>query len=279
MFGYIGGKNRIGKWIKDYIPTDIKTYVEPFGGMYWVYFNLNLKEYPNTEFIYNDTNEMNYNLFKCVMESPETLYEMMDELPNQEEGNSNGHPEVAKLFNDFQKEIFADGYVIEEPFKVATKYTYVLSQIFMGNQPPSTAKYMDLKGKYPSRMIRNTKKMDDPKWIAKFDRITDVHNLDYKQVIELYDSDDSFFYLDPPYHTTEKYYANHQFGKDSHIELSNILHNMKGRFALSYYDFDGLEELFPKDKYKWEYKEYKKLSGSRAKTAAKAVEVLIMNYK
>jgi site-specific DNA-adenine methylase len=30
MFGYIGGKSRIGKWIKDFIPTDIKTYAEPF---------------------------------------------------------------------------------------------------------------------------------------------------------------------------------------------------------------------------------------------------------
>jgi len=278
MLGYIGGKNRIGRWIKDYIPTDIKTYVEPFGGMFWVYFNLNLDKYPDTEFIYNDTNVMNYNLFKCVMESPETLFEMMSELPNQELGNSNTDPEVKKLFNKFQKEIFADDYVIDDSFKVATKYAYVLSQIFIGNQPPSIAPYMDLKGKYPSRFLRNTDKMDNPEWIAKFNRIIDVHNLDYKQVIELYDAEDSFFYLDPPYYTTEKYYANHKFNKESHNELANIIKNIKGKFALSYYEFDGLEELFPKDKFNWKYKEYKKLSGSRASKAGKSIEVLIMNY-
>ena len=30
---YIGGKSRIGKWISGFIPSDIETYVEPFGGM------------------------------------------------------------------------------------------------------------------------------------------------------------------------------------------------------------------------------------------------------
>ena len=38
MISYIGGKSIIGKWIRDYIPTDIETYVETFGGMFWVWF-------------------------------------------------------------------------------------------------------------------------------------------------------------------------------------------------------------------------------------------------
>ena len=40
MISYIGGKSNIGKWIKDYVPRDIETYVETFGGMFWVFFNL-----------------------------------------------------------------------------------------------------------------------------------------------------------------------------------------------------------------------------------------------
>ena len=38
MISYIGGKSKISKWIIPFIPKDIKTYVEPFGGMYWVFF-------------------------------------------------------------------------------------------------------------------------------------------------------------------------------------------------------------------------------------------------
>ena len=38
MISYIGGKSQIGTWIRDYIPNDIETYVETFGGMFWVFF-------------------------------------------------------------------------------------------------------------------------------------------------------------------------------------------------------------------------------------------------
>ena len=55
MISYIGGKARISKWIVPYIPRDIETYVEPFGGMYWVFFKTKLNEYPNLKtVVYND---------------------------------------------------------------------------------------------------------------------------------------------------------------------------------------------------------------------------------
>ena len=47
MLSYIGGKSRIGKWIVPYYPKDMETYVEPFGGMFWCYYNMDLDEYPN----------------------------------------------------------------------------------------------------------------------------------------------------------------------------------------------------------------------------------------
>ena len=37
MIPYIGGKNKMAKWIAPYIPNNIETYVEVFGGAYWVY--------------------------------------------------------------------------------------------------------------------------------------------------------------------------------------------------------------------------------------------------
>ena len=60
MISYIGGKARIGKWIVPYIPKDIETYVETFGGMFWVFFNMDLKNYPNLKtVVYNDFNGLN----------------------------------------------------------------------------------------------------------------------------------------------------------------------------------------------------------------------------
>ncbi len=44
MLSYIGGKSKIGKWIVEYYPEDMETYVETFGGMFWCYFNMNLEK-------------------------------------------------------------------------------------------------------------------------------------------------------------------------------------------------------------------------------------------
>ena len=64
---YIGGKSRIGKWIKGYIPYDIETYVECFGGMYWTFFCLDLDKYKNLKtVVYNDFNPLNVNVFNCL---------------------------------------------------------------------------------------------------------------------------------------------------------------------------------------------------------------------
>ena len=59
---YIGGKSRIGTWIRNYIPNDIETFVEPFSGMFWVFFRLELSNYPNLKtVVYNDFNPLNVN--------------------------------------------------------------------------------------------------------------------------------------------------------------------------------------------------------------------------
>ena len=55
MISYIGGKSQIGTWIRDYIPNDIETYVETFGGMFWVFFRMDDTKYPNLKkVVYNE---------------------------------------------------------------------------------------------------------------------------------------------------------------------------------------------------------------------------------
>ena len=55
---------------------------------------------------------------------------------------------------------------------------------------------------------------------------------------------------------------------------------MKGKFSLSYYDFDGLNDMYPKDKYNSETKEFVIASGaSEGEAQSIGEEVLIMNYQ
>jgi len=69
------------------------------------------------------------------------------------------------------------------------------------------------------------------------------YNLDYKIIFELFDSIDTLFYVDPPYY--KKYYYEYNFESDEqHIELFNILKNIKGKFLLSYQDREFITELY-----------------------------------
>jgi site-specific DNA-adenine methylase len=116
MVSYIGGKSLIGKWIRNYIPLDIETYVEPFSGQFWVFFNIELSKYSKLKtIVYNDINPLNVNLFKCVKNYRELLKEC-NKLDAQEKGVFPTNPLCRKNFDNFQKEIFSSEFIIgEEP--------------------------------------------------------------------------------------------------------------------------------------------------------------------
>jgi len=279
MLSYIGGKSKIGKWITPFYPTDMETYVETFGGMFWCFYNMDLEKYPNLKtVVYNDFNPLNYNLFKCL-ENPTELLKAVNSIPCQEKGVDNT-PELYKiLFGNLQQSLFSGELVIKSPdYMVAAQYAYILTQVFSGSKPESSS-FIDLKGKYKSKYLTFRDKLANPKWVEKFLKITKVENLDFETVIQKYDSESTYFYLDPPYWKTENYYSNHDFDRKDHERLARTLHQVKGKFSLSYYEFDLLREWFPQPQYRWESKEFvKAAAATKGKTQNKGTELLILNY-
>jgi DNA adenine methylase len=115
--------------------------------------------------------------------------------------------------------------------------------------------------------------------LEHFIKITDVENMDFAEVITKYDGPNTYFYTDPPYWKTENYYSNHDFDSADHERLANCLKNIEGEFGLSYYTFDKLVEWFPKDKFRWESKNFKKAASAKKDgTQNEGTELLIMNY-
>jgi DNA adenine methylase len=268
---YIGGKSKIGKWIRNYIPSDIETYVEPFSGMYWVFFNMEIGYYPNLKkVVYNDFNPLNVNLFNCIRNYKQ-FSDIIEKISSQD----------SDLFYNFQKEIFDKNFKVDlskPDYETAYKYAYILTQVWSGTNPEK-GKFIDLRGKYKSKFDTFKDKLKNPKWQSYFDKITTTENLDFEDVIKKYDSPKTYFYCDPPYYKTEDYYANHEFGIETHERLANCLKSINGKFSLSYYDFLQLSEWFPKDEYRWEMKEFAKAAMAKPGQAqTKGNEILIMNY-
>ena len=279
MLSYIGGKSKIGKWIVDYYPQDMETYVETFGGMFWCFYNMDLNKFPNLKtVVYNDFNPLNYNLFKCL-ENPTELLKAVNSIPCQEKGVENTPELYSILFQNYQQSLFSGDLVIKSPdYMLAAQYAYILTQVFSGSKP-ETSGFIDLKGKYKSKYLTFRDKLCNPKWLDKFLKITNVENLDFAEVITKYDSESTYIYLDPPYWKTENYYSNHDFDRNDHQRLAETLHNVVGKFSLSYYEFPLLHEWFPKTDYRWQTKEFAKAAAAtKGKTQNKGTELLILNY-
>ena len=279
MLSYIGGKSKIGKWIVDFYLKDMETYVETFGGMFWCFFNMDLKKFTNLKrVVYNDFNPLNYNLFLCV-QNPTELKIAMDAIPVQQVGIFQTDISYRNRFDEFQSELFSTGFTINYPdYEVAAKYIYVVTQVFSGSKPESSS-FIDLRGKYKSKFLTFKDKLTKPDWIEHFLKITNVENMDFGDVIEKYDSPSTYIYLDPPYWKTENYYSNHDFDRNDHERLANILNSVQSKFSLSYYEFDLLHQWFPQDSFRWEKKQFVKAAAAKKGVKQNlGEELLILNY-
>jgi len=279
MLSYIGGKSKIGKWIVPYYDKNMEVYLETFGGMCWCFYNMDLKQFPNLKkVVYNDFNPLNYNLFKCI-QNPTELLRTINSIDCQKQGEDITPELYREQFVSFQADIFNKDFSVEAyDYETAAKYVYVLTQVFSGSKP-ETSKFIDLKGKYKSKYLTFRDKLMKPDWVDHFLKITDVENMDFADVINKYDSPSTYIYLDPPYWKTENYYSNHDFDRNDHERLANVLHGVQGKFSLSYYDFDLLREWFPEDRYTWVRKEFAKAAAAKkGEKQNMGEELLIMNY-
>ena len=109
-------------------------------------------------------------------------------------------------------------------------------------------------------------------------RQTFIFNKDYSTLIDRFDSEDTFFYFDPPYKDTSKYVVQkeNEFDYDKFV---TDLKNIKGKWMLSHYKDDYIEENF-KDYNIVVLKHYRSISKAKdGERPNKDVnECIVMNY-
>lgn len=240
LFPYLGEKSKFASFITPNIPEDISHYVEPFGGAFGVFFSLNFSKFKDVNFVYNDINTLNWNLFKQLKENDDFIKYIKD----------------IKIDREYYKKSLESILSNQDELELAKDWLIILC---------SSSPYEIGQDSWRNDVEFEVFKL---KWRAykyHIDKISEIEKLDYKESILKWDSKSTFFYIDPPYFGKESYYFNSEFDEASHYELASLLSNIKGRFLLSYWYFDGIEELYSDCRF-----EFKK--------TIMGTEYIIMNY-
>ena len=246
--------------------------------MYWM-----SDKTPVSKNIYNDFNRHLVNVFECSR-NPQHYHDVLQQYLSCV-GNSD-------KFQEYRDEVFSiygQQFTIPD-YDMAAKYMLLQTQMFSGGKGLHERSKIYHNPKYKSKYITYVEKFTQPKYLNKL-RVFETENLDCRSVIQKYDGPETFFYVDPPYFNMEDYYTKNSFGRDDHIELLTLMSGMKGRFALSYYYFQELEDIMPRSQFYWHEEQTYSINGltkvSDAKrkdgSAASGVrtertEVLILNY-
>lgn len=85
-----------------------------------------------------------------------------------------------------------------------------------------------------------------PEIVQRLQRVQ-IENAPALEIIERYDTDETLFYLDPPYVHESRNDSNaygHEMTDAEHIELANLLHTVRGRAVVSGYRTKLYDRLF-----------------------------------
>jgi len=249
-----GSKTRLASWIISNLPAH-HCYVEPFGGTATVLLH---KKRPRLEYeeVYNDIKEDLVNFFKVLKNHPKELKKVIN------------LPKSRKIFNTFKKKYKERDF--EDNIERAGIYFYI------NRLSRHSGAFRTQRGKNRTSETltykRRVKELE--KFSERLKEVT-IEYLDYTKCIKKYDSPATVFYCDPPYLGKDLY--EFEFTEKDHRELAGLLNKIKGKAIVSYYPHSLLEELYPREKWRYVTRKAKKSMGNGGMDET-STELLIMNY-
>lgn len=231
-FGWYGGKYSHLDWLLPLLP-ECHHYCEPFAGSAAVLLNRG----PSPVETYNDVDGEVTNFFRTLRDQPEELVRQIGLTPFSRE----------EFFVACQPPA-PDATALER----ARRFFVRARQVRTGlAQTASIGRWANCKNTTRAGMSGVVSR-----WLGSVDQLpaiaerllrVQVENRPAMEVIELYDSERTLFYCDPPYvhgtRTDAKAYG-FEMSDQGHRTLARCLHAAKGRVALSGYRGTLYEELF-----------------------------------
>ena len=205
-FGWVGGKKLLSKKIVNLIPPH-KTYVEPFCGAASVFW---AKE-PSRIEVLNDLDP--------------DLMRFYRDVGGIDKCNT------AQLSKNWDRLKAREGKLGACEFLSAVLCSY-----------GSLRDVLDFAGTHKKACTNNAPSFHNhlPQYQARL-KNTKLYNEDWQKVVSQYDSPDTFFYFDPPYHATIRGY---KYSDDQLAGLADNLPTLKGKWLLSYDDHPDVRQAF-----------------------------------
>ena len=249
------------KYILRLIPPH-RIYVEAFGGSGRVLLN----KKPSKIEVWNDYDKRIANLFHVVVFKFDEFYEKVRGLVYSRE-----------LYKEYKKELSEAGMIEIGDVDLAVKTYYVFYCMFSGGGDYCAGFAFGKTKNYALRFWRSLDTL-----VKVRERLSNViiECDDFEKVVKRWDSEDTFFLLDPPYYGVENYYQG--FSQKDHERLLELLKEVKGKWLLSGYANDLYdEELRDYNRFEFELvkrSHYIPKSGSGF-TRPRVKEVLWCNYE
>lgn len=222
---YYGAKGSLSEWIISYFPEH-HTYVDVFGGSGIILLR---KERSPIE-IYNDIDRMLSDLFKMLRYkiTTESLKKICDMTPYSRDE-----------FNDSK-------YLSENTLENARRSMVRFNMSYAGNGRYFSTTVNDTILGIPSSVRRWNKRKEA--LMHAHERLQNiiVENEDFRKLIPRYDTPNTLFYLDPPYHMSKRDGKNryiYEFKNKDHEDLIDILQKIKGTAVVSGYNCETYERL------------------------------------
>ena len=228
---YHGAKWALASWVIEHFPLHT-TYVEVFGGSAAVLLNKRPAKYE----VYNDKNDVIVNLFRVIRD---------DELREQ----------LIKLISmtPYSRTEFLDARHHNDDYDPVTSAHKLLIRAQMGfGSSGATSVYTGFKSHTTSTGGASIKNL----WTSLPDNLIEVatrlqgvmiENTDAHKLIKSHDSEDTLFYLDPPYSASTRgsddTYGKFEYSDKEHEELLNLVLGCKGKFVISGYENDLYDDV------------------------------------
>lgn len=264
-----GGKFQLRKQIIAHLPTDYLSYVEPFCGGAWVFLGLQ----KTCREALSDLNPYVIQFYKDLQNKSavDDFIALLQEY----------HKSPPKVFHEIFLR-YRDKKKSGEKNNLSLFEYFILSRMSFGGSYDSfcqRADRDDFKESNRNDFTGVLRKL--PLLVERLKNVT-LHNMDYKECIELHDSKNTLFYIDPPYIGAEKVYKrlfNLDMSAFSLDELRQTLERVQGKFALSNFDTLAVREAFSNFRI-IELQRSESVAGKSIVDGKKKVvrEVLIMNY-